>query len=283
MKIGTFHADNRTFLMLAGLLFFSLLVYFVVVPTVIANHYLGKVDEQLARTKDELAKVSAGQNVAAFENPDIPLAERRELLGQTLGQVQQAQNALNELEEANNLPPLPGNGFAGDYHKAVVREERTANAIKQSREVLDAYAATLAYADTHTKAQQYLEEQLQYVNSIRNFDMLVGRGGGMAAIATELQQNRQQLAAQTPPPDFAPLHDETLQILEQAATAFEYLAIGLNRGYDVTIYSAVSSLERLAEQYDVDRYDLYASLGEQSTTLRQLYELPEKIELVQEL
>lgn len=268
--------------MLGGLIIFSLLVYFVVVPTVVANHYLEQVDEQLARTKDEFIKVSTGQNVAVFENPDIPLAERRELLGQTLAQVQQAQNALNELEEANNLPPLPGNGFAGDYHKAVVREKRTTNAVTQSREVLNNYAATLAYTATYTEAQQHLEEQLRYVNNIRNFDALIGRGGGMETIATQLRQNRQQLAAQTPPPDFTPLHDNMLQMLEQAAVAFGYLTIGLNRGYDATTYSAVASLEQLTDRYDTEQYDLLANLGEQSATLRQLYELPEKIEHVQE-
>jgi hypothetical protein len=164
----------------------------------------------------------------------------------------------------------------------LVRQGRAKTAVRQSRQVLDSYRTALIYIHTCTDAQLYLDRQLRYVNSISDFGELEGQGGVFTEIAAQVEAKQQQVAALTPPPDFALLHTEVQQTLSEGANAFQRLGIGLNRGDDEEIYGAVATLERLSDQEDVGDKELIVNLARSSPTLVQLSELPEKIEHVEQ-
>lgn len=282
MKIGKWQITTRTALMILAVLAYFLVAYFLIVPAVLAERYFSDVRGKAAQAKASLTAVSTGSNVVVFEDPDIPLDKRQALIAQTLANVQKAQASLSELQNANKLPRLPGDGLTGEYRKAIVREERTDNAVRQSHEVLNGYANALSYIKTYTEIQQYLAERLRLVNSISDFNALTGQGSGMGTVAANLQADYDRLAALTPPPDFAPLHSEALQTLSQAADSFGRLAAGLNRSSDAEIYGAVAALEQLTDKNEVTDSQMMTTLAETSPTLLQLAELPEKIEYIQQ-
>ena len=278
MKIGNIYLKSHTLYMIIGVVVFFIAVYFIIIPTIVARHYFSQIDAKTNHLRADLKTVSSGSNVVIFEDPDITLTKRQELIEKTLSSVQQAQDSLNDVKQANTILKLPGNGFAGQYHRALVRKERTDNAIRQSGQVLAEYSAALTYINAYTEPQLYLENQLTYINGILDFSSISGSGSNIAAIAQHLQAGHDQLATLTPPPAFSPLHTEALQTLSQASAGFEGLASGLNEDSETKTYGAVRALEDLALKSDVDDRQMVTSLAQSSPTLLQLSELPEKIE-----
>lgn len=280
VRIANRHIGNRTVIIFAGIGVLVFVVYFVLIPVMVARAYTSRINTTLAQARSDLKSISTGQNVVVFQDPDITPAKRQALIARTLDSLKKAQASLDDVHTANTLLVLPGAGFIGPYHKAAVRYERANNAIGQSRQVLDAYTRTLTYINALTAPQLHLNEQLTYINSVRDFTALNGNGGVMFATAEQLQTDYNQLSSLTPPPEFKSLHNDTLQLLDQASVAFERLGQGLNQHSDAATYDAVTALERLTTVNDTYANNL-TELAQNSPTLRQLVELPEKIEHVE--
>lgn len=255
-----------------------LLVYTAILPTVVARQYLSRLDERTAIVRSSLKDVSSGLSVNFLADPDVSLPERQRQIIEAKEKTQAARQSLAELERSNKFAALPGNGFAGDYHTAIVRQERAANIVRQSSQVLDQYQQLLNYLAAYTRLQTNLNNHLDEVNKIRNFNSLIGKGGGMAKTAGLIRADQKTMASLTPPPDFNALHAEANITFNQAAIGFERLARGLNKGSDSQIYGAVSSLESVTLKNQVDDKNLLTKLANGSPTLRQIAELSEKVE-----
>lgn len=256
-------------------------IYLAVIPTVVANRYLGKLDDQTLAVKSKLNRVSSESSLTIFSDPDISLVKRQAALSSALRNIRDARAELADLERSNMLSHLPGNGFAGDYHTAVVRQERADNIIRQSRQVLDQYAETLNFLTAYTNLQIALDGRLATINKVRDLNSLAGRGASMAQVATLVRADQKALLALAAPPDFAPLQHAAAETFNQTAAGFDRLAMGLNRAVDSHIYGATAQLEAATEKNQVADKDLLVRLAVNSSVLRQLAELPEKVEHAQ--
>lgn len=254
------------------------IAYTAVLPAVVANQYLNDIEVRAAGLKPLLKTVASGASAKLFSNPDIPLQDRQLLIAKTLQDVDKVRLALDHLESANSLSRLPGNGFAGDYHKAIVRRQMTSNMVGQSRQVLEKYSGLLDYVDVYTRLQLRLDEQLNAINQVRDFNKLLGASKSITTVAASVKQDRMALARLRPPPELEQLQTEALATFDRAAAGFERLAAGLSRASDPQIYSAVRQLEVITEKNQVADKDLLIALASNSSVLRQLDELPEKAE-----
>lgn len=281
MRVWRWDIKNSTLITLGIVVALLIVAYAAVIPTVVAKHYLARIDNQEAVVKTKFKKVASGPSANIFENPDIQLSERQKQLDQAIKDVQDARNSLVELGRSSDLAVLPGNGFAGDYHKAVVRQERVANIILQSSQVLDQYAEILQYLSVYTKFQIKLDGYLDKVNQVSNFNPLIGRGSSMAGIADLIRSDQKLLNALEVPSDFAPLQKGASTTFSNAAAGFDKLAHGLNNGVDSQIYRAVANLESVTIKNQVNDKNLLVNLASDSTTLRQVVELKEKVEHAQ--
>lgn len=273
--------DKKPLIVAAGLLLLLIIIYVAIIPTVVANHYLGKLDAQTAAVKSRLNAVAAESGLTIFADPDITLAKRQASLAKSMSNVHAARKSLDDLNRANMLSHLPGNGFVGDYHTAVVRQERAANIVRQSREVLDQYAEVLDFLNAYTGLQIDLDSRLEAVNKIKDFNSLAGQGRSMANMASHVRAGQKSLQSLAPPPDFEPLQGAAAETFGQTAAGFDQLARGLNRAVDSQIYSAVKELEAATDKNQTSDKDLLVSLAANSSVLRQLAELPEKVEHAQ--
>lgn len=106
--------------------------------------------------------------------------------------------------------------------------------------------------------------------------------------SAQAEQKKQQLAGQKTlqslvvPSDFTALQGSAVATFGQAATGFDRLARGLNRAADPQIDGAVKDIEIATNKNQVIDKDLLVSLAVNSSVLRQLAELPEKVEHAQE-
>lgn len=261
-----------------GIVIVLVAAYTAVIPTVVANHYLNALEMHADQLEPKLKAVAAGQARKIFYEPDLKLHERLSMINDSMRQVKEVRASLSGLEESNSLSRLPGNGFAGDYHEAMVKQEMTSNMVKQSRQVLDRYSSLLQYIDAYTGLQMSLDEQLNKINQVRDFNTLVGNSRSVAAAAALVEKDRQSLAELSPPPGFEQLHSEALATFAKAAAGFKDLVSGLNRASDPLIYGSVKQLEQATDKNQVDDKNLLVNLSVNSSALRQLDELPEKVE-----
>ncbi len=269
--------------MILGVLAFVGITYLFIVPTVVADRYLNQLNPAITQTKNNFKAVSSSSSVAIFEDPGIKMEDRPAIIKRSLERVQKAQTSLDNLQNANKLTTLPGNGFAGAYHRAIVRQGRIDNIIRQSQQVLSDYTATLHYTSAYTEARAYLESRLLALNQVHDFNKLMGQGGEMTATGAELELHRQKLAQQKPPPGFEPIHSDSLQTLDNAATQFNRLGAGLNHSSNEETYGAIKVLEQITLKHEVEDKEMMTNLAQKSPSLLQLADLSEKIEFAQQL
>ena len=261
-----------------GVLIVLAAAYVAVIPTVVANHYMNELAMHADQLEPQLKSVATGPARKIFYEPDIKLAERQSMISASMRQVEEARDSLTGLESSNSLSRLPGNGFAGDYHEAVVRQQMASNMVKQSRQVLDRYSSLLIYIDAYTGLQMNLDGQLDKINQIRDFNKLVGNSRSVADAVTQIEKDRQSLAGLMPPPGFEQLHSEALATFDKAVAGFKGLSAGLSRASDPLIYGSVKKLEEVTDKNQVSDRNLLVNVSVNSSALRQLDELPEKVE-----
>lgn len=278
MKLPRVRISNTNLIAAGCLILLVVISYGAVVPSVVAKHYMVKLNEELVSVQDSLKNVATEANLPMFIDPDINLVERQRQLGKAMESVRESQSSLNELDVANQLSQLPGTGFAGDYHAATVRHREAQSVVSQSRHVLDEYSELLAYLAAYTDRQITLDNRLNELNQIHDFNTLALHSENVAAVADEIKGESKHLNALTPPEDFAPLHTAASSTFNQAASSFERLTTGLVRNSDSAIYAAVGWIEATSLKNQVTDKDLLVSLADDSPTLRQLAELPEKVE-----
>lgn len=266
----------------AALVLVLIVVYTVAIPTVVANHYLGTLNARTADVKSKLKQVAVEAETGIFADPDISLAERQIKITSAMRHIHEARATLDELDRANKLSRLPGNGFAGDYHTAVVRQERAGNIVRQSKQVLEAYASAISFLNRYTELQRQLDAHLASVNDVRDLSTLAGKGRNMAHTASLIRADQKTLQSLVVPSDFTALQGSAVATFGQAATGFDRLARGLNRAADPQIDGAVKDIEIATNKNQVIDKDLLVSLAVNSSVLRQLAELPEKVEHAQE-
>ena len=261
-----------------GVLILLAAAYVAVIPTVVANHFMEGLEMHADELQPRLKAVANGPARKIFEDPDLEPPERQSIINGAGRRIDAVQASLSSLERSNSLPPLPGNGFAGDYHEAIVRQEITANMIKQSRQVLNNYADALKYINAYTGLQINLDDHLDKINRVRDFNTLVGDNRDIAAAAAEVRDDEQTLAGLRPPPGLEQFHSQALATFDKASNGFKRLASGLRRASDSLIYSSVKDLEAVTDQNQVEDKDTLVNISTSLPVLRQLDELPEKVE-----
>lgn len=253
-------------------------LYFAAIPTILAVQYQGKFDDNISKTDQALQAVARTSQSAIFTDPSISLTERQEQLKDAADKILSAQASLIELEQINQLAQLPAANLGNSYRAASVRHKQTRDMTRQSWQVLEQYSRTIQYLQSYTGAQASLQNSLDALNRIRDFNPLKGDSHGMSGIASLMNDHGIILRTQSPPNRFKPLHENMLTNLDRAKDNFTKLSNGLSAGQDEAIYQAVGQLETLTTQTDLHDKVLLVSLADKAPTLRQVAELPEKIE-----
>ncbi|HEY5805827.1 MAG TPA: hypothetical protein VIS56_00390 [Candidatus Saccharimonadales bacterium] len=282
MKIRSMHIKDDNIVAAGSIIILMALAYGVVTPAIISQRYLSELDRDLLGVKASLNKVAASANLPVFTNPDVSLPERQVQLQSAIDAVQEARTMLDNFDSSIQLFDLPGPSFTKSYREAKVREARSLRIGQQSRQVLEDYAGLLQYLSAYTALQAKLDGHLAQANTIKNFDALAGRGRTMAAIASAIKNDEQALQELTPPANFTALQAEAMATFQRTATGFNKLAYGLNRAIDSQIYAAARDLEVASYKNQVNDKDALVALADSAPNLRQLVELPEKVEYAQE-
>lgn len=257
-------------------------VYWSLIPSVMARFYLSGLEDELATAKSALNKVAGSSGLPMFVDPDTSLGDRQKQIGQSLEHVQSARLALRGLESASRLSSLPGGAsLGGEYRTAQVVQSRVKNMRLQSEQILGQYSGLLRYLQAYTILQSRLNSRLDEVNRIQDFDGLAGDGDSFLASAQTIRSDIKTLGTLKPPPDFAELHKEASLTFRQAAEGFSQLETGLELFSDFRTYDATTNLEATTLKSQLADNSLLVGLAAKSPTLRQLAELPEKLENAQ--
>jgi hypothetical protein len=281
MRLRRLYIKNSVALAVAAAALVMLVIYAAVIPTVLANQYVSRLDPRTEGVKADLKRVATGNGTAIFANPDVSLVRRQELIAQTQRNIESAKKSLSDLKDENTLAMLPGSALVQDYHKAAVRQQRTDDVIRQSDQVLNEYADLLRYIAAYTNFQQDLDSKLNTLNKVNDFSKLTGQGGSIAKAGGALRADQQSMNRLSPPPDFEDLQTEAVATLTQAANGYSRLAAGLNHEVDSQTNSALTSLGKVTEKNQESDKQLLVRLGGNSSILQQLSELPEKVEYAQ--
>lgn len=258
----------------------ALTAYLAIAPTVIAQQYMANLAAQLTTVQAALKKSAESARLPLFEDPDVSLSDRQAQLDTSKQNIASAERTLDNFAH-NQLTWLPGAALNGDYHTADVRRQQAQNIVPQSKQVLEDYSRLEAYIYGYTLLQIKLDGHLGEVNKISDFNALIGKNEGMAQTAASVRGDLAALAKLNPPADFSRLQTEALATFTQAANSFDQLASGLGTGADSRIYSAIRQLEIATNKNQVADKNTLVTVADQSVTLQQLADLPEKLENVQ--
>lgn len=281
METGHWRIKKRTILICAAVLALLCVVYWTLIPAVMARYYLSDLDKELQSTRAALGKVAGTTTLPLFTDPDTSLPDRQRQIGRSHAEISSARSALDNLGNVSQLSSVPGGGLGGDYRAAEVTQSRVKAVLSQAGRLLDQYTQLLAYIETYTALQAKLDRHLNSINNVQDFSSLDGRGQGLTAVAQLIRADAKKLESLAAPLDFAGLQQAAAATFQRSAEGFERLETGLQLFSDFRIYGAVSEIEAAALKNQVSDKNLLVTLADKSPTLRQLAELPEKVEHAQ--
>ena len=256
--------------------------YGYTLPTLLGAHYLKRLDSELVTLNTALMRMADTSNLSQFADPDASLDARIDQTAQALSQAQVTRVALDTFgEHVDDLPLLPFVEWVGDYQRALIKREQAKRVVLQSREVLTAYEQMLVFMAGYTPLQRSLDERLDSMSVVDDFDTMGGRGSDVAAMASAIRIDAEILRNLAVPKDLTALHKEALQTFDQAAAAFDHLAFGLDIAVNSEIYGADAEITAAALKNKTTDKNLLVALTDVSPTFLRLSELPEKIDYVE--
>jgi cellulose synthase/poly-beta-1,6-N-acetylglucosamine synthase-like glycosyltransferase/peptidoglycan/xylan/chitin deacetylase (PgdA/CDA1 family) len=252
------------------------LAYEFVLPPRVGGDYLHRLLVSANALSAADTRLLATQNAAVFSDPDRTPKQNERDLSAAMTTIDDTRAQLARFRKSYaQLMGLPGAGFFGTYHQAVVQHTLAARLDAQSELTLDRYGETVSY----------LQRFYRYQASMIEASDVVDRAGPLGSLPSATLTNYQQtlntgavdISTSPAPRGFAALTGTAGPMFANASQALGQLVQGLNSGSDEQMTRAANAFDAAVATNDSSTKALPTDLISSSYTTTIVNELRDKV------
>lgn len=245
--------------------------------------YDERVSSGARQLKNHFKDIEQTTRQGVFDNPDTSPAERLQQLQNSETQNLALMTAIAKYKsDVASYDRARYTGLVVTYADADHVKQNVDNMTSQSLEVLQEYAATIAFLKGASYAQEVLERHIQEINAVSDFNTLAGMHESIYARARHIREARKALELVEAPQEYLAAKAALLAQCDSLAAGIDALAYGMYTAIDSYIYGATAEIERATHEYDTKNKNLVFEANQVSPTLKSVSELSEKLEILEE-
>ena len=259
----------------------AIITYEIILPEAIGKRYITELYSSAERLRTDFENLSGGTDTPLLKNPSAPIDERKSGTVMLKKTIADSQKHLVDLQKkAQALQTLPYSGYTSTYMQALALKVRSERAALQAEDTLNEFSAIITFLDSYTSTIDTTKIAIDRFNQTTDLTQLAGQGEAQRQTAEQIRQDVAKIQQLTSPEEFEPVKSATMQTLLQAADGFDELANGLDLGAEVLIDQAAQKIESAGLQLETNDTSSYIGVTNQSRSIRSVYELNEKLDLI---
>lgn len=257
------------------------LLYFVVLPEIIATQYMGQVHRIGSSLRADYMQLENSTDQALIEDPTTTPTSIVPAVDQLRSLLRESRISVDRFSSvAGEYHPLPYTGFTTQAKAAHALQIKSLAFTQQSDEAFNKYEELINFIQNYDSAAAVIEHYVDDFNAAPDLNVYQGQAQRFYGIAAQVRTTIQSLDKAPTPHEAVAFKAASVQTFSQVAAGFDAVALGLQIPADDVIYGGARQIEAVDATINGPNQEVYTRDISASRTIKSIQELREKLELI---